>query len=177
MLANIFSGGTGADLATPRVDRIAGLRRQHALAVSGRRLRGDVVGVATAWLTAMHEFPGRRFFEWALVLPLAMPAYVLALCFQPSIFCSSSVRCRPGCAIALRLASRRLLVPDVQHRRAVAMFVFVPLSLLVHLVGAYSVHRTRQRHVEAAHARHGPVAQLFARRCRWRVRRRRAALV
>jgi iron(III) transport system permease protein len=34
--------------------------------------------VATAWLTAMHDFPGRRIFEWALVLPLAMPAYVLA---------------------------------------------------------------------------------------------------
>jgi len=37
-----------------------------------------VVGVATAWLTAMHDFPGRHLFEWALVLPLAMPAYVLA---------------------------------------------------------------------------------------------------
>ncbi|MDX9707366.1 MAG: ABC transporter permease subunit, partial [Azospira sp.] len=37
-----------------------------------------VVGVATAWLTAMHDFPGRRVFEWAMVLPLAMPAYVLA---------------------------------------------------------------------------------------------------
>lgn len=37
-----------------------------------------VVGVATAWLTAMHEFPGRRIFDWAMVLPLAMPAYVMA---------------------------------------------------------------------------------------------------
>jgi iron(III) transport system permease protein len=37
-----------------------------------------LIGVATAWLTAMHNFPGRRFFEWALVLPLAMPAYVMA---------------------------------------------------------------------------------------------------
>ena len=36
------------------------------------------IGVGTAWLTAMHEFPGRRVFEWALVLPLAMPAYVMA---------------------------------------------------------------------------------------------------
>ena len=36
------------------------------------------LGVTTGWLTAMHEFPGRRFFEWALVLPLAMPAYVMA---------------------------------------------------------------------------------------------------
>jgi len=37
-----------------------------------------VAGTATAWLTAMTDFPGRRFFEWALLLPLAMPAYVMA---------------------------------------------------------------------------------------------------
>lgn len=37
-----------------------------------------VLGVATAWLTAMHRFPGQRLFEWALVLPLAVPAYVMA---------------------------------------------------------------------------------------------------
>lgn len=36
------------------------------------------VGVPLAWLTAMCDFPGRRFFAWALVLPLAIPAYVLA---------------------------------------------------------------------------------------------------
>lgn len=36
------------------------------------------VGTGAAWLTAMYRFPGRRFFEWALVLPLAIPAYVLA---------------------------------------------------------------------------------------------------
>jgi iron(III) transport system permease protein len=39
------------------------------------------VGVATAWLTAMHEFPGRRAFDWALILPLAMPAYVIAFVY------------------------------------------------------------------------------------------------
>lgn len=37
-----------------------------------------LVGVPLAWLTAMHDFPGRGFFAWALVLPLAFPAYVLA---------------------------------------------------------------------------------------------------
>ncbi|TXL72121.1 iron ABC transporter permease [Vineibacter terrae] len=35
-------------------------------------------GVVTAWLVVMCRFPGRRFFEWALTLPLAVPAYVLA---------------------------------------------------------------------------------------------------
>lgn len=37
-----------------------------------------LLGVPLAWLTAVCEFPGRRFFDWALMLPLAMPAYVLA---------------------------------------------------------------------------------------------------
>ncbi len=37
-----------------------------------------VMGVALAWLTTMCEFPGRTLFDWALMLPLALPAYVLA---------------------------------------------------------------------------------------------------
>ena len=37
-----------------------------------------VIGVATAWLVTMCRFPGRRLFEWALLLPLAVPAYVIA---------------------------------------------------------------------------------------------------
>jgi iron(III) transport system permease protein len=37
-----------------------------------------LIGVGTAWLVTMCTFPGRRILEWALVLPLAMPAYVVA---------------------------------------------------------------------------------------------------
>lgn len=37
-----------------------------------------LVGVGAAWLVTMCEFPGRRLFDWALVLPLAVPAYVIA---------------------------------------------------------------------------------------------------
>ena len=36
------------------------------------------IGTAAAWLVTMHDFPGRRVFEWALVLPLAVPTYVMA---------------------------------------------------------------------------------------------------
>ena len=35
-------------------------------------------GVGSAWLVTMCRFPGRRLFEWTLLLPLAMPAYVIA---------------------------------------------------------------------------------------------------
>lgn len=37
-----------------------------------------VIGVGTAWLVTLCRFPGRRLFEWALLLPLAIPAYVIA---------------------------------------------------------------------------------------------------
>src|SRR5690554_1242709 len=36
------------------------------------------IGVSTAWLTTACRFPGQRFLSWALLLPLAMPAYITA---------------------------------------------------------------------------------------------------
>ena len=54
------------------------LLRNTVLLMLGVGLGVVIVGVGLAWLTVMYEFPGRSFFEWALVLPLAMPAYVLA---------------------------------------------------------------------------------------------------
>jgi iron(III) transport system permease protein len=38
-------------------------------------------GVGTAWLTTMCQFPGRGLFEWALLLPMAMPAYIIAFTY------------------------------------------------------------------------------------------------
>src|SRR5262247_690936 len=40
-----------------------------------------VVGTGLAWLVVYHRFPGRAVFEWALILPLAVPAYVLGFVF------------------------------------------------------------------------------------------------
>lgn len=37
-----------------------------------------LAGTLPAWLVAQFEFPGRRWLEWLLVLPLAMPAYIMA---------------------------------------------------------------------------------------------------
>ena len=40
-----------------------------------------VTGVSTAWVVTMCRFPGRKVFEWLLLLPLAMPAYVIAYAY------------------------------------------------------------------------------------------------
>ncbi|PID66682.1 MAG: iron ABC transporter permease [Gammaproteobacteria bacterium] len=46
--------------------------------VVGVCLMAVIWGLPSAWLTTRYEFPGRRFFRWALLLPMAMPAYVVA---------------------------------------------------------------------------------------------------
>ncbi len=40
-----------------------------------------LLGSATAALVSLFQFPGRRWLEWALLLPMAMPAYVVAYAY------------------------------------------------------------------------------------------------
>jgi len=47
----------------------------------GVALMTTLMGVTLAWLTTMCRIPGRSFFSWALLLPLAIPAYVLAFTY------------------------------------------------------------------------------------------------
>jgi iron(III) transport system permease protein len=37
-----------------------------------------LLGVSTAWLVSNYEFPGRKYFEWLLILPLGFPGYIMA---------------------------------------------------------------------------------------------------
>ena len=40
-----------------------------------------LIGTITAWTVTNFNFPGKRVFEWALILPLAIPPYILAYTF------------------------------------------------------------------------------------------------
>ncbi|MCG2577069.1 iron ABC transporter permease [Dechloromonas sp. XY25] len=75
---NLFAGGTSETWAHLSATVLPEYIANSLWLCLGVGLGVGIVGVTTAWLTAMHEFPGRRFFEWALVLPLAVPAYVMA---------------------------------------------------------------------------------------------------
>ena len=52
--------------------------RNSLLLVFGVGIGVLVIGIPVAWLVSVCEFPGRRVFQWALMLPLAMPAYIIA---------------------------------------------------------------------------------------------------
>ena len=52
--------------------------KNTAILLSMVILLAGSIGTLLAWITSMYRFPGQRFFVWALMLPLAIPAYVLA---------------------------------------------------------------------------------------------------
>ena len=73
VLANLFepAGATWSHLAdTVLPDYVA----NTLLLVLGVGLGVPLIGTSCAWLVTLCRFPGRRLFEWALVLPLAVPA-------------------------------------------------------------------------------------------------------
>lgn len=81
ILAAVVHGATGADPAlwahlTEHV--LARVTVNTVVLVIGVVAIAVALGTALAWLTAACEFPGRGFFAWALLLPMAVPAYVLA---------------------------------------------------------------------------------------------------
>lgn len=81
VLAAIVHGAAGADPALWAHLREYVLARvvvNTVVLVVGVVAVASALGTALAWLTAACEFPGRGFFSWALLLPMAMPAYVLA---------------------------------------------------------------------------------------------------
>lgn len=46
--------------------------------VTGVAVVTFMLGVGCSWLVSTYEFPGRKYFEWLLILPLAFPSYILA---------------------------------------------------------------------------------------------------
>ena len=80
VLSNVFShgGGTWRHL----VDTVLpGYVANTALLVLGVGYGVVSIGVLSAWLVTAYRFPGRQLLQWALILPLAMPAYVMAYAY------------------------------------------------------------------------------------------------
>lgn len=55
--------------------------KNSAVLVFGVSIMALIIGAGSAWLVSNFDFLGKRFFEWALILPLSIPPYILAYTF------------------------------------------------------------------------------------------------
>ena len=76
--SHVFAGGTGATWAHLAATVLPDYITTTLWLCAGVGIGVTLLGVGAAWLVTRHQFPGRAAFEWALVLPLAVPAYVMA---------------------------------------------------------------------------------------------------
>ena len=57
----------------------------------------SLFGITSAWVVSRYEFKGRVIFSWLLVLPAAMPAYIIAYAYTD--FLNMLGQFKPSCAI------------------------------------------------------------------------------
>ncbi len=76
--SHLFGGGTGGTWAHLVATVLPDYIITTLWLCAGVGVGVTLLGVGSAWLVTRHQFPGRAVFEWALVLPLAVPAYVMA---------------------------------------------------------------------------------------------------
>lgn len=105
-----------------------------------------VVGGATAALVTLFDFPLRRLFEWALLLPLSMPAYVLA--YAATDFLQYSGPLQTG--LRVMTGASGALWPDVRSLWGAAILFVLCLYPYVYLLTRAALSERGVQLMEAA---------------------------
>lgn len=103
------------------------------------------LGVGLAWLTALCEFPGRRLFDWALMLPLAVPAYVLAFVALGLLDFSGPIQ-----SGLRQLMGERLVFPEVRSGAGVVLVMTLVLYPYVYMLARSAFLSQGQGTMDAA---------------------------
>ncbi|MBP3980150.1 iron ABC transporter permease [Acidovorax sp. JG5] len=117
-----------------------------------------VVGTAAAAAVTLFEFPGRRTFEWLLLLPLAMPAYVTAYAYTDFLQFSGPLQ------VALRatFGLEGRLLPEVRSLwGAIWVFTFA-LYPYVYLLARTALGERAAHLMEAARLLGAPLSRRIA---------------
>jgi iron(III) transport system permease protein len=105
------------------------------------------IGVVSAWLVASYRFPGSRLLEWALVLPLAMPAYVMAYAYTDWLQFAGPVQ---GALRALTgWQAREYWFPEVRSLPGAAAVLSLALYPYVYLIARAAFRELPRSAIEA----------------------------
>jgi iron(III) transport system permease protein len=111
------------------------------------------LGAATACAVTLFDFKGRRTFEWALLLPLAMPAYVVAYAYTD--FLQYSGPAQTAIRAAFSLEGR--VFPEVRSVGGAAMVFIFTLYPYVYLLARAALTQRAAHLMEAARLMGAPL--------------------
>lgn len=114
------------------------------LLVFGVALSSAVIGVALAWLTAVCDFPLRGFFTWALLLPMAIPGYVMAFAFVGVFEFSGPIQ-----TLIRDWFGSSAWFPDVYSYGGVTLVMTLVLYPYVYLIARNAFQTQGRRSIEA----------------------------
>lgn len=102
------------------------------LLLAGTGIVVSGIGTACAWLVAAYDFPGRRILGWALLLPLAVPTYLVAYAYLDVLHPLGPVQ--SALRVALGVADPRgLWFPEVRSLPGCALLIGLVLYPYVYL--------------------------------------------
>ena len=112
-------------------------------------------GVTAAWLVTAYRFPAQRVLEWALVLPLAMPAYVMAYAYTDWLQAAGPVQTWLRDLTGLRV--REYWFPEIRSLPGAAAMLSFALYPYVYLLSRNAFMEQSRTTMEAARlAGYGP---------------------
>jgi iron(III) transport system permease protein len=118
------------------------------------------MGVVSAWLVTAYRFPGRDVLEWALLLPLAMPAYVMAYAYTDWLQFTGPVQ--SGLRALIGWQAREYWFPEVRSLPGAAAMLSFALYPYVYLVARTAFHDLSRSAVEAGRlAGYGALGAFF----------------
>jgi len=131
LLANLFSPGASEAWSHLAGTVLPGYVRTSVALVALVGFGAATIGAGTAWLTAAYRFPGSRVLSWALVLPLAVPAYVIAYAYTDLLQFSGPVQGWIRATWALRAGE--YWFPDIRSLGGAAVVFALVLAPYVYL--------------------------------------------
>lgn len=114
-----------------------------------------LVGLCTACAVTLFDFAGRRFFEWALLLPLAMPAYVVAYAYTD--FLQFSGPLQVGLREAFGWQGR--VFPEIRNTAGAAWVFTFSLYPYVYLLARTALGERASQLMEAARLLGAPLGR------------------
>ncbi len=119
------------------------------LLMFGVGVMATLFGVSTAWLVSRYDFPGRGLLSWMLVLPLAMPAYLIAYTYTDFLEYAGPVQTLLRAAFGWQSA-RDYWFPEVRSAGGAILMMGCVLYPYVYILSRTAFAQTSRRLFEAA---------------------------